>query len=278
MDNAFADQLSSLKGQLKTIALHEEKGSDVAFMLCAMQERLQTENSKVCDVLALDRHSLQLSQQKTWAPPRPKDAKGIAATRKRLRRQGGFSIAVVATLFGQEELLRKHSRAYTSSARALIYATEREAKNMKANANIAIRANSKHLTQLMVDCKRAITYFRTRVPVLLEKEKELKVALKAQIAPLEICQQRYQYRLDITSNKTLAGDVVADVLEQQVEAMGHTVKELEGKLSFTQEQVRLAVETSRQLEAQTAIMATQLHLDSHLLSIESQICRRESKR
>jgi hypothetical protein len=262
----------ALEGEYKELLHTRQKLSNyVAFShkvlsyLGEMETRLHRALANQAEFLDLDRQCLGLSTRTKHMP------RGVA-------KEGVGSLSVLtdaddlttAQLLDHVRALEHSVRTFARQTTECIETDKEILRQFHRKTNLSVRNNLLECTQLMMQIKEALTANNQEVQIVLKSEKKIKAALAAQFKPLELCQRRYELRMQKPQR-----DSIRLELEQELRDLGQTVRTLEAELVQTQRELQTFLDIQGELEDQLAVQQALVGLATHSLALDRRAAPRD---
>lgn len=280
MDMAFDEEYHQTRATISKLLGYLNYGKQVYSYVDQVRERLQNQLMDTNAVLQLDRQCLELGGSGS-AHRRKLTTGGVGgggggggkmfnkSARRRLASANASptNMITIHQLFEHESAIKRSAQSFAQQANKCLEEETKKIKEVYRKSNIAIRTCLRQSGELKNHIQIEILANKAKIPVLIKREKELKSLLAQQFKPLELCQRRYEIRMERATN-AMVSDLVQQELEEELEGLGEKVQRLESTLKHVQEELRILMDIDIQLKSQLLTEQNHMTFYQHCLDVE----------
>ncbi len=169
-------------------------------------------------------------------------------------------------VFSNERKLKRRLVLFVRHTSECLDRERAHAKELNRRSKIFMRRALTKSKQALDEIQQEITSNRSRLPLLLRRQEDLKAALSAHMGPLELCRHRYALRRERAAHAFEGPDEVADRLEEELAVLHAKAEAIEVDLRLTEEDAEGVVALDAELHVHAAAEAVKVRMYSQFIA------------
>lgn len=175
-----------------------------------------------------------------------------------------------------QEWAMQSTKGFHKTARDCVREESAKAKQEYLATKLTLRALISDSVALKREMEEAVMLLHNQQPMLGKKERELKEALASKLAPLQVCKQRYQIRLQREGSEHV--DEVQEALKVEVDQLAGEVGHLQHQLDAIREQMRICRDKEALLCKYIDVQIEHIAVHNDLVNMEDSYFNRNKKK